>query len=277
MSPANLSRDASGEITPLLPKLVEQLHAAETDLRFGAANRLSDAAWRGQDIQVAIPALETLLEDEAVPSFNAKHNPVSTVWLSVGYKATCAVAHHYRHRCDGAALGRLIAAGGLVAARTLHALRATEDAEEIAMMMPLVSEQLSNGDDTVCRTAASLLTQYYFLTRQWDAIADLLDSNTEMVRRGALGTLDDLAEAADHRDYDLTPVAPALLRVFAREGPDYKKTRVAAARVLMWLILRQGKMSATSFVLNGIDLMGIAEVRAELRAIKRSAAKRGEG
>jgi hypothetical protein len=145
------------------------------------------------------------------------------------------------------------------------------------MMMPLVSEQLSNGDDTVRRAAAALLSKYSFLARQWDAIADLLDSDTEMVRLGALRTLDDLAEAGDHKDYDLTPVVPSLLRLFARKGRDWKKTRVAAARVLNWLILRQGKMSATSFVLNGVDLMGIAEVRAELGAIKRFAAKHGEG
>jgi len=277
MSQANLSRDASGEIAPFLPNLVEQLHAAETDLRFAAANKLSDAAWRGQDIELAIPVLETLFDDEAVPSSSAKYNPVSTIWLSVGHKATCAVTHHYRHRRDGAALGRLIAVGGLVPLRALHALRAAEDAEEIAMMMPLVSEQLSNSDDTVRRAAAALVSKYSFLARQWDVIANLLDSDTEMVRLGALGTLDDLAEAADHKDYDLTPVVPSLLRVFAREGRDCKKTRVAAARVLNWLILRQGKMSATSFALNGVDIMGIAEVRAELRAIKRFAAKHREG
>jgi hypothetical protein len=157
---------------------------------------------------------------------------------------------------NGAALGCLIAVGGLVTARTLHALRGAEDAEEIAMMMPFVSEQLSNGDDTVRRAAAALVSKYSFLARQWDVIADLLDSDTEMVRLGALRTLGDLVEAADHKDYDLTPVVPSLLRVFAREGRDCKKTRVAAARVLNWLILRQGKMSATSFVLNGVDLMG---------------------
>jgi hypothetical protein len=99
MSQANLSRDASGEIAPFLPKLVERLRAAETDVRFAAASRLSDAAWRGQDIQVALPALETLFDDEAVPSSSAKYNPVSTNWLSVGYKATGAVTHHYRQRC----------------------------------------------------------------------------------------------------------------------------------------------------------------------------------
>jgi hypothetical protein len=276
MSQANLSCEASGEIAPFLPELVERLHAAETDLRFTAASRLSDAAWRGQDIQVAIPALETLLNDEAVPSSSAKYNPVSTIWLSVGYKATCAVTHHYRHRRDSAALGRLITIGGLVSARALHALRGAEDAEEIVMMMPLVSAQVWSGDDTVRRAAAALLSKYSFLARQWDVIADLLDSDTEMVRLGALGALDDLAEAGDHKDYDLTPVVPSLLRLFAK-GRDWKKTRVAAARVLNWLILRQNKMSATSFMLNGVDLMGIAEVRAELEAIKRLAAKHGEG
>jgi hypothetical protein len=273
MSQANLSHDAGSEIAPLLPELVERLHAAEIDLRFGAASSLNEAAWLREDIQVAIPALETLFDDEAVPSWSAKHNPVSTVWLSVGYKATCAVTHHYRHRRDGAALGRLIAAGGLVAARALHALRAVTEPEEIVMIMPLVAAQLSNGDDAVRRTAAGLLTKYYFLERQWDAIADLLDSDSEIVRLGALGTLDGLAEAADHQDYDLTPVVPALLRVFDRKGHDDEKTRGAAARVLVWLIPRQGKMSATSFLLNGVDLMEIAEVRAELRIIKRLTAK----
>src|SRR5262249_29039734 len=104
-----------------------------------------------------------------------------------------------------------------------HALRGAKHADETAMVMPLVLEQLSNADDTIRGTAAALLTEYYFLARQWDAIADLLDSDSETVRPGALGTLDDLAEAADHTDNDLTPLVPSLLRVFARKGSDYKK------------------------------------------------------
>jgi hypothetical protein len=87
---------------------------------------------------------------------------------------------------------------------------------------------------------------------------------------------DGLAEEADHRDYDLSPVVPSLLSVFARKGSDYKKTRVAAAGVLVWQILQQGKIFPTSFVLNGVDLMEIAEVRAGLRSIARLAAKHGE-
>jgi hypothetical protein len=109
-------------------------------------------------------------------------------------------------------------------------------------------------------------------------IADPLDSDTEIVRLGALGSLDDLAEAADHKDYDLTPVVSSLFRVFAREGRDCEKTRLAAARVLNWLILRRSKarcprppscrMASTSW--------GLPKC-AELRAIKRFAAKHGEG
>src|SRR5262249_33264712 len=83
--------DASGEIAPFLPKLVELLHTREADLRFVAANKLSEAARRGHDIQVAIPALETLSDDEAVPSWIAKLKGVKPIWTSVGWKATSAV------------------------------------------------------------------------------------------------------------------------------------------------------------------------------------------
>jgi hypothetical protein len=180
---------------------------------------LSEAARRGHDIRVAVSALETLSDNKAVPSnydltgerpvpsWCAKSKkPVSTVWLSVGKEAISAATHHYRHRRDGAALNRLIAAGGLVAARAVNALRSAEHTEEIAMVMPLVLEQLSNADVTICLAAAALLVKYYFLAGEWDAISDLLERNTETVRRGALATLDDLAEA----EHDLTPVLPPI-------------------------------------------------------------------
>ena len=68
-------------------------------------------------------------------------------------------------------------------------------------------------------------------------------------------------------------VVPSILRVFARKPSGHKKTRVMAARVLVWPILEQNKVSATSFVVNGVDLMQIAEVRAEIRSIMRFGAK----
>jgi hypothetical protein len=51
--------DASSEIAPFLPKLIELPHAGETDLRFTAAHMLSEAASRGRDIEATMPALET--------------------------------------------------------------------------------------------------------------------------------------------------------------------------------------------------------------------------
>jgi hypothetical protein len=46
---------------------------------------------------------------------------------------------------------------------------------------------------------------------------------------------------------------------------------------LVWIVVRQDKPSATSYVMNGVDLMEIAELRAELRSVDRRAAKHREG
>jgi hypothetical protein len=55
-----------------------------------------------------------------------------------------------------------------------------------------------------------------------------------------------------------------------------KKARRAAAGVLVWPVLRQNKVSAASYVMNGIDVTKIPEVRAELRTLRRFAAKHRE-
>jgi hypothetical protein len=163
-----------------------------------------------------------------------------------------------------------------VAARILSEA-ALHNPDIAAAAIPAIEQLLTSAEVTLRKRAAGLLAKYYFLARQWDAISALLESDSETVCSSALHALDDLAEAADHKDYDLAPVVPSLLSVCARKGDDYKKTRLAAARVLVWLILRQNKMSATSYVINGVDVMGIAEVRAELKTLKRFAAKHREG
>jgi hypothetical protein len=163
-----------------------------------------------------------------------------------------------------------------VAARILSEA-ALRDPDVAAAAIPEIEQLLTSDEVTLRDRAAGSLAKYYILAQRWDAISALLENDNETVRGCALHALDDLAEQADHNDYDLAPVVPSLLRVCARTGDDYKKTRRAAARVLVWFILLQDKMSATSYVMNGVDVMTIAEVRAELRTIKQFAAEHREG
>jgi hypothetical protein len=163
-----------------------------------------------------------------------------------------------------------------VAARILSeaALRSPDTA---AAAIPAVEQLLTSADALLCGRAAGSLAKYYFVARQWDAISALLENDSETVRKSALSNLEDLAEAAvDFKDQDFAPVVPSLLRACARKGDHYKKTRLAAARLLVWIIIRQDKTSSTSYMMDGVDLMGIAEVRAELKSLKRFAAKQGE-
>jgi hypothetical protein len=151
---------------------------------------------------------------------------------------------------------------------------ALRDPNIAAAAIPAVEQLLTGADVTLLSRAAASLAKYYSLSRRWDAISALLDSDSETVRSSALSALDDLAEAADYKGYDLAPVIPSLLRVCARKGDDHKEARRAAARVIVWLI---PNMSTTSYVVDGVEVMGSAEVRAQLRSLKRLAAKHRDG
>jgi hypothetical protein len=85
--------------------------------------------------------------------------------------------------------------------------------------------------------------------------------------------LDDLAE--DGREQDVEPLLPELLSFFTPRDKLCKRTREAAARVLAWLVMNMQprKKDALglsdfnvprSFFLNGVDVMKIPEVKANL-------------
>jgi hypothetical protein len=71
-----------------------------------------------------------------------------------------------------------------VAARILSeaALRGPDIA---AAAIPAFEQLLTSADDALRSRAAALLAKYYFLARRWDAIAALLESDSETVRSDA--------------------------------------------------------------------------------------------
>jgi hypothetical protein len=257
--------DKDGDIDAVLARLAGLLRAEHTDVRWITANILSEQALRGRDIAVSVAALEALFDDGAAPSWS--NGPTI---FTVGHEAVSAVTQYYQHRRDGASLRRLIASGGLITKNVLYALR-SKQTDGIEALIPLVLEQKSSENAQIRRAASCLLAHYYYyVERRWNAIADLIMSEDEAVRRGALGTLDNLAEeVADGREHDLKAIVPHLLGVFARKDAAFKATRVAVARIFVWFIVGTHAPSVESLIVNDIDIMSFSEVRSELRKIRR--------
>jgi hypothetical protein len=125
---------------------------------------------------------------------------------------------------------------------------------------------LFSGDETAW--VASVLTHIYAREQAWPRVAELISHASQQARLGALRALDDIAEAGA----SLEPIVPALLECFEVNDADSTKQRVAAARVLTWLVLRHREQPQT-LILHGVDILSIVEVRSELKAISRLAKK----
>ena len=54
---------------------------------------------------------------------------------------------------------------------------------------------------------------------------------------------------------------------------DFQETRVQVARVLVWFLRDPGMGRGKSFVLHGVDILKIPEVRAEVADLRRFARK----
>jgi hypothetical protein len=142
--------------------------------------------------------------------------------------------------------------------------------------LPLLREMLECNDgplssglpwSTVRQAVASSIAKAYWLSKDWQELEALIGHGDEQIRLGAIGTLDDLAEAAQ----DIQPILPRLLAVFDQSDVAFDRTREAAARVLCWFLAKKNKLPATLHIA-GVDILKIPEVQnevEEIRAFKR--------
>jgi len=253
--------------------VLDALSGDDADTRYAAIQVLTKAGLGGQDLAAAIPLLILVCEDARFPSHlsNAKNTAVS-----IGCKAAGAVACYYLRQGDVPALRTLVARGGWPGRMALSALRSAKTAQEIKPFLPLLREMLECSDGSwssalpwsTVRQAASAIAKAYWLSKDWQELEALLGHGDEQIRLGAIGTLDDLAEAAQ----DIQPILPRLLAVFDQSDTAFDKTREAAARVLCWFLAKKTKLPATLHIA-GVDILKIPEVQnevEELRAFKRT-------
>jgi hypothetical protein len=257
------------EIDAFCSKFPHLLRAARVGVRWLTADLLLKNA-HNKDIGPFVPELEALFDDLSNPSWltSAKGDG-----FALGRIARRAVAQYCVHHHKPDRLRELIAEGGGAAADAMHALRSTADANLIAALLPVLAEAQRAPEEGLRQSAATALAHWHWLNRSWGQLRELLLSDDEAVRLGVIGTLDDLAETKRN----VAPLVPDLLSFFGARNAAFKRTRKAAARVLAWLVLNAQPSKKhdlglsdielpQSFVLNGIDLMQIPEVKTQLQA-----------
>ena len=245
------------------------LRAGAVDVRWLAADLLLKNA-HSKDIGTFVPHLEALFDDLSNPSWlrSAKGDG-----FALGRVARRAVAQYCVHHHMADRLRELIAQGGRAAADALSALRSAADPNLIVPLLPVLAQAQRLPEARLRQSAATALAHLHWLNRSWGQLRELVLSDDEAVRLGAIGQLDDLAEAG--RDDDVAPLVPDLLAFFAQREGSFKRTREAAARVLAWLVMNKQPSKKDdlglshvdipqSFVLNSVDLLAIPEIKTQL-------------
>jgi hypothetical protein len=247
------------------------LRDPSAEVRWQAAMLLGTKG-RSKDIGVFVSHLESLFDDDArlVPAMKLN---------TVGGAARTTVADYYVHHRKHAAWRALIARGGVCADSAVDALVYASEPDLIVPLLPDLAQLQAAPDEKLRERAATALAQYELLT-QPERLGELLLSDNEAMRLHVLSKLDGLAEDEE----DLGSFLPGLLSLMQRRDPSFEKTRNAAAKVLVWLILAQdnrtvdevyetgdyGFQIADSFTLNGVDIMQFPEVKAEIEELQRS-------
>jgi len=118
---------------------------------------------------------------------------------------------------------------------------------------------------TTKRAAAAGIANAYWLSKDWQELEALIGHGDEQIRLGAIGTLDNLAEA----ELDIQSILPRLLTVFEQSNAAFENTREAVARVLTWFVLRKNKRKLPKVLhITGIDILKIPEVQKEVEELK---------
>jgi hypothetical protein len=250
------------------------LRDPSADVRWRTATLLGTKG-RAKDIDALVPHLESLFDDDT--------RPLPALRLStVGGMARTVVAVYYVHHRKYAALRTLIARGGVYADSAVDALISASEPGLIAPLLPDLAQLQAAPYGKLGERAAAALAQYELLNQPSERLGELLHSDNEAVRLRLIHKLDGLAEDGK----DIEPFLPGLLSLMQKRDPSYRKTRKAAAGVLVWLVLAQDRRTVRevqddgihipdSFILNGVDVMTFSEVKVKLKGLRRFVRRHG--
>jgi hypothetical protein len=253
----------------IMALVLDALGGEEADLRYAAIQVLQKAALGSQDVAAALPLLNAVFEDFRFPSHLSTAKNTA---LSIGCRAAVAAACYHLRQRDVPALRNLVVRGGWPGRTALSVLRSAKTAQEITPFLPLLREMLECRDgplsstmpwSTMRQAAAGAIAEAYWLSKDWQALEALIGHEDEQIRLGAIGSLDDLAEARR----DIEPILPRLLAVFDQSDATFDRTRQAAARVLCWFLLKEKKLPPTLHIA-GVDIRKIPEVKKELAEVR---------
>src|SRR5262245_12212044 len=142
---------------------------------------------------------------------------------------------------------------------------------DIQPVLPELAGAQQSPDETLKQRATAALTHYYLLNRRRDWFRESLLSSDESVRLAIIAAVDDkvLDEPSGSARDIIEPLLPSLLLVLEQRDESFKKTREAAARVLVYLVPNvNGFHIPESFVINGVNIVKIPEVEAELKDLQ---------
>jgi len=126
-------------------------------------------------------------------------------------------------------------------------------------------------DERLRQRATAALTHYYLRKQRWDWFREHLLGNDESVRLAIIEVVDDrvLDEPAARTRDIIEPLVPAFLSLLELRDDSFKSTREAAARVLVYLVPNVDRSHIPeSFVLNGVNIVKIPEVEAQLKNLQ---------
>jgi hypothetical protein len=242
------------------------LHAPTGDTRWLAVKMLSHAIHRdGADASAFLPALESLSSDTHRASWAPAAWTVGELAIGVTVQQWIGTGQW------GEVLA--MAQGGVQQMKGVLRNASSRRGEvDLSPLLPLLESALAHAEPEARGLAAKALTSWYAWKDRWSDVEPLLRSSDYAVRWYALTALDDAAEAG----VDVSAILTALLEVLSHPNEELEKDRnvgytqtlrEAAANVLVW---HMGKAltSRKPFVIEGVDLKQIPEVRAAIREIQ---------
>lgn len=154
---------------------------------------------------------------------------------------------------------------------------------DLSPVLPLLASALTHTEPELRGLAARALTSWYAWRDRWHDIESLLKRSDYAVRWYALTALDDAAEG----EVDVSAIHSTLLELLSHPNEELEKgrnvrytrtLRQSAANVLVWCMVKslggQTLFGRKPFVVAGVDLKQIPEVRAELKEIRKVARDR---
>jgi len=193
----------------------------DANVKLSAAEALGDAAAKGQDITLALPALTNALGD--------KNEDVKDT-------AAWALTFHYLDKGNFAEIEKLLGnKDANVKAGAAGALwRAAKNGQDITPAVPALANALGDENKNVRKNAAGALGEAADngedITLAVPALANVLKDEDADVRKYAAEAFEQAAE----KGQDITPAVPALANALGDENKNVRKNAAGALRKAAW-------------------------------------------